>query len=387
MVAVAPRDITLPELEEMLRSIPGESWALVDEAAQVVYAVGPVGGVVGHGAREGTHIAEYVHPDDLPRVLDAMSRILAAPESVVTVRARVMHGDGSWRQFDVTAINRIADERVRAVVVRTVEVHEPVPHGDDLVGSLAEAVPTPILVVDHVGNVLFTNSAARSLLGDEVERITAQLKAARAGGSARVTFEHRTRWIHARIADQSEGWVAMLDDITVQRDTEEQLYRLAMTDQLTDVANRTSFDRKLAQVLEQAGDDTPVSVVFVDLDGFKGVNDRHGHAAGDKVLQVVAARLKKEVRPGDTVARIGGDEFGVICEGLTAEDAPGFAERLADAVRERIAIGDGRVVVGASAGTATSPPAPRDAAGLLAAADRAMYRDKAVESWTPELEL
>jgi diguanylate cyclase (GGDEF)-like protein len=288
----------------------------------------------------------------------------------------------------VTAVNRLDDERVRAVVVRTVEVHEPVPHGDDLVGSLAEAVPTPILVVDHVGHVLFTNSAARSLLGEDVERITGELRTARAAGNARVTFEHRTRWIHARIADQAEGWVAMLDDITVQRDTEEHLYRLAMTDQLTDVANRAAFDRKLAQVLEVAGE-SPVSVVFVDLDGFKGVNDRHGHAAGDKVLQVVAARLKKEVRPGDTVARIGGDEFGIICEGLTAEDARGFAERMAEAVRQRIAIddSDGRVVVGASAGSATTPPAPRDAAALLAAADRAMYRDKTIESWAPELEL
>jgi diguanylate cyclase (GGDEF)-like protein len=382
-----PRTITLPELEEMLRSVAGESWALVDENAKVIYGVGPVGGVVGHGAREGTHIAEYVHADDLPRVLDAMARILATPEVPVTERARVRHGDGSWRLFDVTAVNRLADERVRAVVVRTVEVHDEIPHGDDLVGSLAEAVPTPILVVDHVGHVLFTNSAARSLLGEDVDRISAKLRAARDGGTARVTFEHRTRWIHARITDQSEGWVAMLDDITVQRDTEEQLYRLAMTDQLTDVANRTAFDRKLAQVLESSGEDTPVSVVFVDLDGFKRVNDQYGHAAGDKVLQVVAARLKSEVRPGDTVARIGGDEFGIICEGLDADDAPGFAERLAEGLHERITTGDGRVMVSASAGTATSPPAPRDAASLLAAADRAMYRDKTVSAWAPDLEL
>jgi diguanylate cyclase (GGDEF)-like protein len=220
-------------------------------------------------------------------------------------------------------------------------------------------------------------------LGEVLETLIA----ARADGSTRLTFEHRERWIHARIAPQSRGWIAMLDDVTAQKDNEEHLMRLAMTDPLTGASNRASFDARLSQLFA-AQRDKPISLIFVDLDGFKGVNDRHGHAAGDQVLRVVSARLKAELRPGDTVARLGGDEFGIICPGLTAEYAPQLAERLVNTVRERITVGQTRIVVSASAGIATSPPAPADPAALLAAADAAMYREKSdVEVWHPVMEL
>src|SRR5690606_34422023 len=147
---------------------------------------------------------------------------------------------------------------------------------------------------------------------------------------------------------------------------------------LTGVANRAGFDARLAEVLTAETTD-PVTLIFVDLDGFKRVNDQHGHAAGDHVLKVVAARLQGEIRPTDLVARLGGDEFAVICPGLPSDYAPVIAERLEHAVRERITVGPTRIVVGASVGTATAPPAPGDPAGLLAAADAAMYRQKNVE--------
>jgi diguanylate cyclase (GGDEF)-like protein len=384
--AVEPRPITLETLEEVLRTIPGESWLLVDGNGKVRFGVGPAGGVLDRDGRDETHIADYVHPDDLPQAMDNMAKVITTPGVPVHGRARVHHDDGTWHYYDVTTVNRLDDPKIGAVVVRIVEaVDEPVPAGD-LISSLAEAVPTPILVVDHAGYVMFTNSAARTLLAEELDDVTARLADARAEGTSRLTFQLGERWIHARLAERAQGWLAMLDDVTAQMDAEDHLYRLAMTDQLTSVSNRAAFDTKLGQVLEVTGD-APVTVVFVDLDGFKRVNDQHGHAAGDRVLQVVAARLNAAVRPGDIVARIGGDEFGVICPGLTAEDAPVFADRLVEAVHPRIAVGNTRVLVDASAGTATSPPAPGDAAGLLAVADRAMYRDKTMTPWAPTVEL
>lgn len=377
--------MTLHRLEQVLRSIAGESWVVVDREGTVTYGVGRA--VAGRGAREGTHIAEFVHPDDLPRVLDAMATVLATPNEPVVERARIIHGDGSYRVVDCTAVNKLDDPAVGGVVVRTVEVSgQRTPALEELIGSLAEAVPTPLLVADHLDHVLFSNSAARMLLGESLDAATARLAAAHAEGTGRITFELDRQWIHARIAQRSDGWIAMLDDVTAQKMNEDHLVRMATTDPLTGVANRAGFDAGLRQLLA-AHANKPLSLIFVDLDGFKGVNDRHGHGAGDTVLKVVAARLQGEVRPSDIVARLGGDEFAVICPGLPAETAPLIAERLVNAVRERITVGQTRIVVGATAGSATTPPAPSDPAGLLAAADAAMYRDKNVEVWQPLMEL
>jgi diguanylate cyclase (GGDEF)-like protein len=378
--------MTLPRLEQVLRSIEGESWVVVNRDGTVLYGVGHA--LAGRGAREGTHIADFVHPDDLPRALDGISRVLSEPDVTFVDRVRLVLADGSHRVVDVTAVNRLDDPVVAGVVVRTVETSDVKPPAlDEIIGSLAEAVPTPLLVADHNDYVLFSNSAARVLLGDSLAAVTEQLATARAEGSNRITFELDRQWIHARIAERSDGWIAMLDDVTAQKSNEDQLVRMATTDPLTGVANRSGFDARLGQLLA-AYDDKPLTLIFVDLDGFKGVNDRHGHAAGDTVLKVVAARLQGEVRPTDVVGRLGGDEFGIICPGLPAETAPLIVERLVNAVRERITVGQTRIVVGATAGSATTPPAPSDPAGLLAAADAAMYREKSdVEVWQPVMEL
>jgi diguanylate cyclase (GGDEF)-like protein len=365
MVAVASRDMTVADLETMLGSLPDESWALVDASGRMIYAVGPPNGVLGHGAREGTHLAEYAHPDDLPGVLDGIEHVLASPGSLVRTRARALHGDGTYRLYEVAAVNRLDDPAIGAVVVRTTEVYEDSPTVSGVIESLAESVPTPILLVDHAANVLYSNESARRLVGDEIDTVAATLAAAR---DSTITLQLRESWVQARVAARSAGIVAMLDDITTHR-------REAMTDRLTGLANRAEFDERLAVALSVDG--APVSIVFVDLDGFKGVNDNLGHAAGDQVLKVVAARLKAVVRPGDVVARIGGDEFGVICHEIDAVDVAQLADRLVEAVREPMNVGRSRVVVGASAGTAATPPVGRDAAELLAAADEAMYRDKA----------
>ena len=121
------------------------------------------------------------------------------------------------------------------------------------------------------------------------------------------------------------------------------------------------------------------TVIFADLDGFKAVNDEHGHAAGDEVLRVVAERLAAETRPEDLVARLGGDEFAVLCMGLTQADATGLMDRLRTAVATPIEIGRGSVTVGLSIGVADS----FDGAGLeelLRTADERMYSDKAARA-------
>lgn len=159
-----------------------------------------------------------------------------------------------------------------------------------------------------------------------------------------------------------------------------QLSHMALHDQLTGLANRQlllqSIDAAIADA-EQSGD--ALSLVFLDIDGFKAVNDRLGHAAGDAVLREVAERLRNAVRADDILGRMGGDEFVVICPTADARAAASIAERLRSFSRHRIEAGPAPLWVSASIGVATySPelderPSPQE---LLIRADAAMYDSK-----------
>jgi diguanylate cyclase (GGDEF)-like protein len=149
-------------------------------------------------------------------------------------------------------------------------------------------------------------------------------------------------------------------------------------DPLTDILNRRGFERELKRSLayvKRYG--ASVALVYLDLDGFKPVNDRHGHSAGDAVLKAVAAALSRNVRASDVVARLGGDEFAVLLWNVNAPDAAAKAAALEAAVYATpVRWGDATLVVGASAGLALlgvldSP------AEMLARADAAMYARKA----------
>ncbi len=151
----------------------------------------------------------------------------------------------------------------------------------------------------------------------------------------------------------------------------------ADVDPMLNILNRRGFARELARSLayvKRYG--TPAVLLFIDLDGFKAVNDQHGHAAGDSLLKVVATELAGHVRASDVVARLGGDEFGVLMWHLGETQAAAKARDLEDMIAQ-IAIGHGtaRLTVGASAGIAPLQ-ADLSAAQILDAADRAMYARK-----------
>lgn len=156
----------------------------------------------------------------------------------------------------------------------------------------------------------------------------------------------------------------------------ERLRHLAYHDALTGLANRILFLDRLKAELAACG--TP-AVLMLDLDGFKPVNDQHGHNAGDHLLQVVALRLSRCLRDAGTVARLGGDEFAVLLPTGPAADVPGLVGRLAAVVAEPVKLGPGRdaavVSVRVSIGTATARPGT-DLATLLHEADLEMYAEK-----------
>ena len=150
----------------------------------------------------------------------------------------------------------------------------------------------------------------------------------------------------------------------------------ATHDQLTGLTNRSILIERIEHALSLRAWRDGVALLYLDLDRFKPVNDSWGHRAGDRVLSVVASRLEAAVRPSDTVARIGGDEFVVLCEGLdAAEAAVDVAERIVRAIEEPITFDDHVVVISASVGIAR-PNAHATSESLIRDADAAMYRAK-----------
>lgn len=182
---------------------------------------------------------------------------------------------------------------------------------------------------------------------------------------------------HRRPDGTVEQISSIARDVTEQRQLQEQLAHQALHDPLTGLANRRLFlDRlDIAQARASRGGGS-LGVLYIDLDGFKHVNDTLGHEAGDHALLTVARRLQAHMRTSDTVARLGGDEFAILCEDLTGpDDAIHVAERLAAAVGEPLRVRDSEVTIGASIGIAVALQ-PTDLDELLQQADAAMYRAK-----------
>lgn len=274
--------------------------------------------------------------------------------------------------------------------------------------ELLEWIPDAIVISDSRGRIVFANRHVeemtgynqRELLGSPVEMLVPEplraihrnhrraYYAGRAGPRPMALGGRDFKVLRKNggelFADISLGTIrtpgghhviSVIRDFTERRRLEAALEHQALHDPLTGLANRTLFFDRLNQALSSASrDQRQVALVMLDLDGFKDVNDAHGHAVGDQVLKKLAGRLCKELRATDTSARIGGDEFALVLPRIAGTTA---AERM---VRKRLGdlqgvytIGRRRIVIGASAGVAMYPHDGSDADTLLRHADSAMY--------------
>lgn len=173
------------------------------------------------------------------------------------------------------------------------------------------------------------------------------------------------------------GWVCTYEDITERRRAEAQVEFLAHHDGLTRLPNRRLFNMRLDAALKGANAGIACALLCLDLDGFKGVNDQLGHAAGDALLQEVAERLKQCLRKDDTAARLGGDEFAIVLPNASAAEAVEVAHRVTAALSGNYSLGvfgEGRV--GVSVGIACAPEHAAEADGLMLLADKALYATK-----------
>ncbi len=172
--------------------------------------------------------------------------------------------------------------------------------------------------------------------------------------------------------------ISQFEDISERKESEERLTRQALHDSLTGLPNRTLFSDRVRMSAARR-DARGIAIVYLDLDGFKLVNDTLGHAAGDLVLVEVARRLERLLRAGDTLARIGGDEFALLCERVGEEQVRKIADRVIDAMGRPIEVQGRQIRQSASIGIAlySASGAPLEPDEMLGEADLAMYRAKA----------
>jgi diguanylate cyclase (GGDEF)-like protein/PAS domain S-box-containing protein len=381
-----------------------EAVSVFDRNGDLKARLSPPGGILGYGLEVGTNVFAHLHPDDVPRGIQIGADAEAAQSGWSgEIRVRLRHADGTWRWCDVRLHNRHDDPEIGGMVVVVREVPgAPDPDGFDTeaeLSSIAEDLPTAYLALGQSGRIRFASEAAIDLLASSREDLiglpvselvvdvdqpmlrSAYTSLLETTGARTVVATTRPRFggrvleaeFHTRGTDSEHKLVTV---VLVDHSAEPELVRLATRDALTGLANRTKVLGTISGLLL---DPEPVlSVVYVDLDDLKGINDAHGHETGDLALIAVARRLRDLVRPVDLVGRMSGDEFVIVCPGLDGSSLMAFVQRVGEATTAPIDVRapDGTTIaVTVSAGGATAT-AGDTTASLLRAADEAMFAAK-----------
>jgi diguanylate cyclase (GGDEF)-like protein len=364
---------------------------------------------------EGTPVVLLLHPDDQGVAIANWSAAKEQRGVALRWRCRVARDDGSSLWVEITITNEIESDGTGHVrfelydISREVAATEALVAERELIELLTETLPVGVAKFDASGRLEHANGRLRELLApldpqevlDQAFRgqladpdLAAAFAALRqAGLGSRHVVDHENgdgllqhlEWT-IRAARSEDGAVTggalCIADVTEAAQLRDALEQRARTDGLTGCLNRSGTIGALEDSLANAGELDGVGLLFIDLNGFKDINDSRGHAIGDEVLEVVARRLRSAVRAGDLVGRLGGDEFVVISPGLQSADAAlVFAGRVSRQLRGPAVIDGVAAPIDASIGVAWTSTAT--ASELLAAADRAMYTAKQMHSVEP----
>ncbi|REG86599.1 diguanylate cyclase domain-containing protein [Marinomonas pollencensis] len=276
---------------------------------------------------------------------------------------------------------------------------------NDLVhlSDVLELMLDAVCVVDREGNFVFVSAAFERIFGyapsevigqpmdimilpEDVEK-THQVVENLLEGELKPRFENR--WVHksgrvvhvlwsARWSEKHQYRIAVAHDITERKKMEARLERMARHDPLTDLPNRSLFLDRLQTGLSRARRESSIlSLLFIDLDCFKEINDQYGHGIGDQLLQAVAKRLAGSIRDSDSAARQGGDEFLILLNNIAAfEDAYNVACKICRDIGKGYLIDGIELKITASIGIAHYPDHANDVLTLIQRADHAMYQAK-----------
>lgn len=354
----------------------------------------------------GSTPADLVHPDDIEDVRVRLAPLIYTPGGQLQITFRARHKDGSIVWIEAACRNFADDPAVGSVVCSFRDVtarhvaEDALRRSEELFRSLTKSSPMGIYQRDLNGHCMYVNDRWMEITGrsfddlsghgwlnivhpDDYDRIitdrgldSAEFRVVRPNGEV--------RWVALRssalVDDKGEmtGRIGALEDITDRKEFEARLAHQATHDPLTGLPNRTLFLDRLEGALARARrHERQLAVLFLDLDHFKVVNDSLGHSLGDMLLVDIASRLVSALRPCDTLARFGGDEFVVLCEELEdPHDAVPIAERMVDAISGSFVINDSEVFVDVSIGIAFPNSPDADPETLIRDADAAMYQAK-----------
>ncbi len=366
-------------------------------------------GVSAEDAR-GNGWAKMIHPDDISVVgLDRGPMPMGG--RAVTIEFRVVRADGDlrWVRVQSGPLHQADGQLVGTVgTLDDITVRRETERERQRLIDIFEATEDHVGICDAHGALLYLNAAAKRTFGFEapgevarhvVQDLFPPSVAERLSDEIRPEVERSGRWegeltmlvpdvglvpvaaqvlLHPGDEDDGPYYSAILHDIRERKAFEQRLAHQANHDPLTGLPNRTLLIDRLDGALARARrHNRRVAVLFLDLDHFKVVNDSLGHGLGDRLLVAIAERLAIALRPGDTVARFGGDEFVVLCEDLVSQhDAITIAERVDEAVSGPFIIDDTEVFVGVSIGIALPDDTEADPETLIRDADAAMYRAK-----------
>src|SRR5579863_8513451 len=364
----------------------------------------------------GRPSTEFIHPDDQASAVAAWLEMIDSPGEARTWQGRYRTADGAWQWVECVNTSHL-DDPERAVVMTTMRrvtvdqasVAEELRDRKQVLSRLSDAMPVGVFEIDAKRVITFTNDRLHLILGhpasatvdaqfsivldDDRARMEAGFKAVMANEAVddlELRFsrsapgaprEERVCVLSMRaLTDRSgavTGAVGCVSDVTAQAELRRQLELRANTDELTSCLSRAKILEVLSATLEhQVATVGGTAVIFIDLCGFKAINDLFGHAAGDEVLKVAGTRLRSAGRQYRQVRRFGGDEFLVVCPRVeTADTAREVAQRITASLVQPVKITANVIELRASVGVAWTSHVI-DADTLVARADQAMYESK-----------
>lgn len=404
--------------------------ALFDADGKMLYASPSTPHILGFTLDEIMTLTaiELIEPDDREAFRARLSELIANPGATVHMIDRIRHKDGSTRWLEGTFTNLLHVPHVGAIVnnyrditVRkaaeietmrlNVELERARERISTIVGNVQGVVWETKTKIEKGETFLrfdFVSDYIETMLGysaddcaskpgfwleiihpddrTRTEQVVRSIFAGGKGGTVEfrwIARDGREVWVESRntiIRDdtgQAVGLRGIAVDITERKTLEQQLTHQALHDPLTGLANRVLFLDRVKHAVSRTGRNrTDVTVLFLDLDNFKAVNDTLGHAAGDELLMMVSERLQASLRVSDTPARLGGDEFAVLIEDTEQDEAIVIAERIRTVLGATFNIGGTEVYISASIGLATRCDETETPEELIRNADVAMYRSK-----------
>jgi len=351
---------------------------------------------------------DRIHPEDREIVSGTMQAYLegSLPIYVVTYRLRCKDDSYKWILGRGMAVRRDAHNKPLRMVGTHTDITELKKTEEKLklAASVFSHAREGITITDSKGTILEVNDTFTKVTGYSREEVLGKnpriLQSGRQSPEFYIemwaTLQQEGSWVgevwnrrkngevYAELltigavhnsSTQEINYVALFTDITEQKTHQTQLQRMAHYDVLTNLPNRVLLADRLTQAMDHATRNSrSIAVLFLDLDGFKAINDRHGHHAGDELLIAVSNQLSVSLRDGDTLSRIGGDEFVVVLSDIEKiQDCEPILERLLQAASSPFTVNNTELKVSASIGVTIYPQDSADADVLMRHADQAMY--------------